>query len=236
MNAEHVHSVRLIRKLGEGKQGTIHLCDVRMHDGSVHRMAVKRVRASASAVPEDVHRWVAVFDELRNAGLPVPRFAFSRVRKLNGRKTGELFMQALDPANLMDVRADLDGVYSIVRPIRLGTLVGNRHVRLIRHLASDLATLHNLGYSTNFMDFWALVHSGNKDPKGRVILDIGMLKKSANPPTHWTSATHALETCYGHFRSTDASRLFFNEYGKRVDASVLKMAARELARRLVNPT
>lgn len=233
LKAEHIGNVEFLRRLGEGWEGHVDLCRVTVERGG-HASPILAVRKTVkpyAGAPEVVFQWAERMKELREGGLPVPRWSVARIRVEANRLQGELFMQPLDASRLSEVKSGMLDV----RPVHLKVLRAGVHDALIRKLGVSLARLHRLGYPADFTDFWMFVRGEKVTPSGLVILDTGRLEKGATLSAGIEKSRRSLLTHVRHLHDVSVRRLFLDSYAgelpRRAALLSLKEAASELSGR-----
>ncbi len=140
----------------------------------------------------------------KKAGLPVPTFSKLMLKKDN-------------PYYLSVFMEDLEKKYGPLRdihiegyPKRLSELTAKNNSTLIRDLASDLATIHKLGFSTEFIDFWHFYITPN-GKTNRVILDFNDFYKAKHPQDTRIKANENIRMIKYYFGKKEFY-IFYKEY------------------------
>ena len=146
------------------------------------RKSGKRFTAAAKSILEGTPNQIRhsflnhqkAWRALRKAGLPVPKFSRVMLKK-DHLYYLTAFMEDMEKKHgpLLDGHV---GGY----PMHLETLKVGKNSTLIKSLASDLATIHKLGFSTTHIDFWHF-YTNKLGEEERIILDFNDFYKAKGP-------------------------------------------------------
>jgi hypothetical protein len=154
-----------------------------------------------------------VYRLLKKAGLPVPNF--SRTHTINKNRFfggTNIYME-----NVQKRCGKLFDCHNFGNPVFFKKFSAKKDSKLIKDLARDLATIHNLGITTSFVDFWHFykIQGGlfKKNTWGRVIIDFDKFDLEKNR-SHQDriEREYKILTDIKHFSNEEVFKLFYQEY------------------------
>ena len=155
---------------------------------------------------EDIAQGQVAWKAFYRAGLPVPKFS-----KVELRKGHEHYLAVFMEDMVKKHGRIIDG-HELGQPVFLRKLSVERNGSLIKNLAKDLATMHNIGFTTRYLDFWHY-YKNRKGKWNRVILDFNGFEKEFDKNVTITRLRHNITHAKEHFGKREFM-LFFEEYLK----------------------
>jgi len=150
---------------------------------------------------------------LKKLGIPVPKFYTILIRKEDSSHGGYSVLME----NLTKRYGKIHPINdSKGNPVFLKKLKIGRDRKLIKEIASDLATINNSGYVLDYLDLWGLYKKPNGE-YGRVAIDYTTMRKRENV---YSGAIRSIQNAR-EFLGKEEFAYFFKEYNYHANEKIL---------------